>query len=99
MHRVSADEALRTWLPLGLMILAPFYAGADTLRKGSSQDSIKGHVTKYLLPHFGKMQVKDITEKEGEEFVAALAKMSYIRSNGTRRMLSATLIHNTVSVL
>ncbi len=69
------------------------------LLKASSQDSMKGHVTKYLLPHFGKMQVKDITEKEGQEFVASLAKMGYISSNATRKMLSPTSIHNTVSVL
>ena len=67
--------------------------------KPSCQETMGSHLEKYLMPEFGSLPMAAVDEKRVQEFIAALTRTDYVRSNRTRHRLSPKSIRNIVGVL
>ena len=71
-----------------------------SLFKPSCQETMGGHIDKYLLPRFGKMPLDSIHERQAQEFVAQLNRTEYRQGKkGKRKKLSPKSIRNIIGVL
>ncbi|MGC2270525.1 MAG: tyrosine-type recombinase/integrase [Candidatus Sulfotelmatobacter sp.] len=67
--------------------------------KPSCQETMGGHLDKYLLPRFGSLPSAAIDERRVQEFIAELVRTDYVKPNGIRKKLSPKSICNIIGVL
>jgi integrase len=69
-----------------------------SLFKPSCQETMGGHIDKYLLPRFGQLSLDSIEERQVQEFIAQLNRTEYL-SGRKRKRLSPKSIRNIIGVL
>jgi hypothetical protein len=69
------------------------------LFKPATRETMNYHLNKHILPRLGDLPVNTIGEKEVQEFIATLARTSYVSPNGTRKTLSPRSVGDIVGVL
>ena len=70
-----------------------------SLLKPSCQETMGGHIEKYLLPRFGQLSLDSIDERQVQEFIAELNRTEYRQGKGKRKKLSPKSIRNIIGVL
>ncbi len=70
-----------------------------SLFKPSCQETMGGHIDKYLLPRFGKLPLDSVDERQAQEFIAQLNRTEYCQGKGKLKKLSPKSIRNIVGVL
>jgi integrase len=67
--------------------------------KPSCQETMGGHLDKYLIPQLGSLPMAAIDERRVQELITDLERVEYTRSDGVKKRLSPKSIRNIIGVL
>ena len=67
--------------------------------KPSCQETMGGHLDKYLIPQLGSLPIAAIDERRVQELITDLERVEYTRSDGVKKRLSPKSIRNVMGVL
>ena len=67
--------------------------------KPSCQETMGGHLDKYLIPQLGSLPMAAIDERRVQELITEMERVEYTRSDGVKKKLSPKSIRNVIGVL
>jgi integrase len=67
--------------------------------KPSCQETMAGHLDKYLIPQLGSLPMAAIDERRVQELITEMERVEYTRSDGVKKRLSPKSICNVIGVL